>query len=116
METSMSDDDDVDDAALADMIRQDRALEWQTHWYWKDKPVGERGAARDILEQAGLRVEGLRSREAGQDPPDCEAMVDGQWSGIEVTALVHQKNLERAAKGKRQYFSWPREALLEKLQ
>src|SRR3954469_14240608 len=85
----------------------------QTYWYWNDKPVGERGAARNILAEAGMRVVGLRS--CDRDPPDCEATVDELWTGIEVTELTHRKTLERSLKGKRQHFAWPREALLSEL-
>jgi hypothetical protein len=101
------------DEELAAVIRENvRAV--QTYWYWKDKPVGERGAAHDVLTEAGMTVKGLRS--CDQDPPDCEAMVDGLWTGIEFTELTHRKALERSLKGERQYFTWPREALLSELQ
>src|SRR5580693_3241098 len=74
--------------------------EWNAFWFWRDKPVAERGIARNILEVAGLQVDGLRSLD--QDPPDCEATLDGQFSGIEVTELVHQPTLERSIKAVRQ--------------
>jgi hypothetical protein len=58
----------------------------------------ERGAARDVLTCAGLKVTDLRSRPDKQDPPDCEAIIGGQRCGIEVTELIHQKALERSLK------------------
>jgi hypothetical protein len=74
----------------------------QTCWYWKDKPVGERRVARKVLAQVGMTVEGLRS--CDYDPPDCEATVNGFWTGIEVTELTHSRTLERSLKGERHYF------------
>ena len=65
---------------------------WQDYWEWNDKPVKEWGAAKDVLEAAGVKIVGLRSRE--DDPPDCEAFPDGQWSGIEVSELVCRQTLE----------------------
>ncbi|MDO8401691.1 MAG: hypothetical protein Q7T45_28170 [Bradyrhizobium sp.] len=62
------------------------------------------------------------------DPPDCEAMVDGQWSGIEITELVDQKTLERSLKALKQraigkeperpegYFVWGAVDLISRLQ
>jgi hypothetical protein len=100
--------------------------ECNAFWFWRDKPVAERGIARNILKEAGLQVDGLRSLD--QDPPDCEATLDGQFSGIEVTELVHQPTLERSIKAVRQrsrgeepqkpeaYFDWDRDDLIAALQ
>jgi hypothetical protein len=92
---------------------------WNGFWAWGDKPIAERGSARQILEQGGVHVVDLVSRDAGQDPPDCEAMLDGLFSGVEVTELVHHPTLERSLKaiklrkaGKEAYFDWDRDALL----
>jgi hypothetical protein len=98
--------------------------EWSTFWYLGDKPVAERVNARLILEQAGVRVEGLVSRET----PDCEGMLDGKWSGVEITELLDQPVLERSIRAVRQrnkgvepekaeaHFVWSRDDLLTKLQ
>jgi hypothetical protein len=100
--------------------------EWNGFWFWRDKPVGESGAAREILEAANVQVTGLKSLD--QDPPDCEATLDGQFSGIEVTELVHRPTLERSIKAVRQrsrgeeprkpeaYFLWERDDLIAALQ
>ena len=116
----MSDDDDFEQLVLANK------REWNSFWFWRDKPVGERGIARDILEKAGVQVDGLKSLD--QDPPDCEATLDGQFSGIEVTELVHRATLERSIKAVRQrsrgeepqkpeaYFIWGRDDLVAALQ
>ncbi|TWT02928.1 hypothetical protein [Reyranella sp. CPCC 100927] len=99
-----------------------------SYWAWRDKPIAERGAADTILRAAGLRVDRLVSRGEGQDPPDCEGMVDGLWSGIEVTELVHRETLEQSITAIRQrnagresrlpvaYFEWARGDLLAALQ
>jgi hypothetical protein len=124
--------DDADDEPADDM-RFFRALiekvrGWNSYWTWPDKPVAERGAASEILEAAGVHVVDLVSREPGQDPPDCEATLDGLFSGVELTELVHEPTLKRSLKaikvrkaGKKPtrpeaYFVWDREALLSKLQ
>ena len=99
---------------------------WVGFWTWRDKPMAERGAADTILRQAKFQVEQLKSRRA--DPPDCEAMLDRQWSAIEVTELVHEKTLARSVKAIKEraagrepekpeaYFNWDRADLLRALQ
>jgi hypothetical protein len=121
--SSMTDDDDDDDADLKGLILAN-TREWNGFWFWRDKPVGERGAAREVLEAAKVEVTDLRSLD--QDPPDCEATLDGQ--GIEVTELVHRPTLERSIKAVRQrargeeprkpeaYFNWGRDDFVDALQ
>jgi hypothetical protein len=116
----MNDDENFEQLVLANK------REWNSFWFWRDKPVGERGIARDVLEGAGVQVDGLRSLDP--DPPDCEAILDGQFSGIEITELVHRATLERSIKAVRQrsrgedpqkpeaYFVWQRDDLIEALQ
>jgi len=116
----MNDDENFEQLILAN------TREWNSFWFWRDKPVGESGAARNILEAAKIQVTGLKS--LVQDPPDCEATLDGQFSGIEVTELVHRPTLERSIKAVRQrsrgeepekpeaYFIWDRDYLVEVLQ
>jgi hypothetical protein len=116
----MSDDDDFEQLVLANK------REWNSFWFRRDKPVGERGIARDILEAAGVQVDGMQSLH--QDPPDCEATLNGRFSGIEVTELVHRPTLERSIKAVRQrsrgeeprepeaYFLWERADLISALQ
>jgi len=114
------DDDNRKPGELARII-QANSRPWNGFWYWRDKPVGEHGAAINILEAAGLDVRGLKS---AQDPPDCEGFVDGVWSGVEVTELVHETTLRRSIKATKQraagiepdrpeaYFVWERDDLL----
>ena len=96
--------------ALASMTRKGG----RDYWYWKDKPVMECGAAKDVLTAAGLNIEGITSR--ADDPPDCEALVDGERCGIEVTELVHQKALELSIRGDEKFFAWERLDLCNALQ
>ncbi|KRR08268.1 hypothetical protein CQ12_37235 [Bradyrhizobium jicamae] len=115
------DDDDFEQLVLANK------REWNSFWFWRDKPVGESGIARNILEATGVQVDGLRSLDPN-DPPDCEATLDGQFSGVEVTELVHRPTLERSIKAVRQrsrgeeprkpeaYFDWHRDDLIAALQ
>lgn len=91
----MNDDEPADD--LRKLIEKN-ARPWNSFWSWRDKPIGEHGQASEILKAAGLKVEGLVSRPEGQDPPDCEGLLDGQRSGVEVTELVHRPTLERSLK------------------
>jgi hypothetical protein len=99
---------------------------WQDYWDWNDKPVKECGAVRDVLEAAKVKFTGLRRCE--DDPPDCEAFIDDQRSGIEHSELVCQKNLEVNIRGVRRRAAnappkltgpaaeWPREFLLAAIQ
>jgi hypothetical protein len=123
----MSDEDAGDLSSLTEAIEAN-ARSWNSYWSWKDKPVGERGAAYTILKAAGIHAEDLVSREEGQDPPDCEATVDDCLTGIEVTELVHRPTLERSLKAQKHralgkepkqgeaYFVWERADLLVALQ
>src|SRR4051812_13709495 len=80
-------DDDADDMRSFRALIEANVRGWNSYWAWRDKPIGERGAAHEILEGAGVHVVGLVSRQPGQDPPDCEATLDGLFSGVEVTEL-----------------------------
>jgi hypothetical protein len=61
----------------------------------------ERRAALDILQAGGVKVEGLISRKTGEDPPDCEGVLDGRFSGVEVTELVDQETLQHSIRATR---------------
>jgi hypothetical protein len=56
---------------------------------WDDRPVQERNIARTMLEHAGFEISAFASRD--DDPPDCEGVLDGKRSAIEVTRLNHEK-------------------------
>jgi hypothetical protein len=95
-------------------------------WDWDDRPIQERGAARQILESASFEVSVFKSRE--DDPPDCEGTLDGQWSAIEVTRLTHEKARAQNMKVQKRraaghepekpevFFYWERDDLLRELQ
>jgi hypothetical protein len=84
-------------------------------WYWKDKPVMEAGVARTVLESAGCEFQQLHSRHR-EDPPDCEAIIEGLRYGIEVTELVDEATLKAAIKGNSQFVLWARDQLCAELQ
>lgn len=100
---------------------------WNGFWAWKDKPVGELGAAREILAAAGIDVGHLISR-GKDDPPDCEAAIDGCRVAVEITELVHEPTLRRSLKALKQrasgeepneseaYFVWQQADLIQALQ
>jgi hypothetical protein len=102
--------------------------DWNVFWHWLEKPVREKGAAREILCSGGVDVVSLASRDEREQPPDCEAMLDGCWSGIEVPELVHQQMARRASRARREraagkepkrpeaFFDWDRSDLLSTLQ
>lgn len=115
-------DDEYDDALIEalETVRPVRG-------YWTggaDRALAERGNAKMVLEAAGHQVGVLRSRVDGEDPPDCEGLVDGQWCGIEVTELVDRETLKASMKNLRQhpdgsggmYLNWTKEQLVGALQ
>lgn len=118
--------DNSDEANIRAIINAN-VRPWDSFWYWRDKPVGEVGAAKEILQHAGIEMTDLVSR-GNQDPPDCEGKLDGLWSAIEVTELVHQPTLERSIKAQLQraagrepeepeaYFAWQRNDLIAAIQ
>lgn len=84
-------------------------------WYWKDKPQMELGVVETLLEAAEFDVADLTAR--ADDPPDCEALVNGECCGIEATELVHQKALKRSVSGDQElHFIWDKESLCKELQ
>jgi hypothetical protein len=121
----MSDEDDVW-RSLGETI-ETNVRPWNGYWSWKDKPIGELGAAREILAVAGIEVRDLVSR-GKDDPPDCEANIDGCRIAVEVTELVHEPTLKRALKALKQrasgtepnrpeaYFLWQQADLVHALQ
>jgi hypothetical protein len=102
--------------------------EWQVGRFWRDKPVRERISAKHVLTAAGLDVRDIRSVPEIDQPPDCEAMIDGQWCGIEHTELVNEPTLKRSIRARRErqagknpekpeaYFLWTQASLLAALQ
>jgi hypothetical protein len=70
-------------------------------WFWRDRPIMERRAALDILQVGGVKVADLISRKTGEDPPDCEGVLDGRFSGVEVTELVDQETLQLSIRATR---------------
>jgi hypothetical protein len=113
------------DAALRDFCTNDeirKALKenmtrssGRDFWYWKDKPQMEVGVVETLLEEAELDFFDLIAR--ADDPPDCEAIVNGERCGIEATELVHQKALKRSIAGDQElHFVWDKQSLCKELQ
>jgi hypothetical protein len=72
-------------------------------------------AVREILLTAG-RIEGDVTNRT-DDPPDCEAVIDGERCGIEATELVHQEALQRTKQsGQELHFVWDKENFCRELQ
>jgi hypothetical protein len=90
-------------------------------WDWPNKPVKERVVARQILLDAKFEVTKFGSRR--DDPPDCEGLLDGQWSAVELTQLMHEKARAQSMKAIKQqpeqpekYYSWDRDEVLRAIQ
>jgi len=86
------------------------------YWHWYEKQVGELGASTSILGAAGFSVERLVSCSDANAPPDCEATIDGEHAGIEVTELVDQESLERSIRGQTTWFHWDQQTLTQRIQ
>jgi len=113
----MNEEDNHLDSDTLEMLSNNTRAGHGDYWYWRDKPEGEYGAAKSVLEDAGRRVEGLRSLPREEQHPDLEADIDGQRSAIEVTELVHQESLQRSIREKCcYYFEWSRDSFLNTLQ
>jgi hypothetical protein len=70
---------------------------WLAYWALGGrlyKAHRERDAVQTVLSGAGLEVHDIRSLK--NDPPDCEATVNGLRCGIEVTELVQEKLLTQS--------------------
>jgi hypothetical protein len=121
----MSDEDADDQRSLGETI-ETNIRPWNGYWSWKDKPIGELGAAREILAMAGIDAHDLVSRK--DDPPDCEGTIDGCRTAVEVTELVHEPTLKRSLKALKQrasgtepnkpeaYFVWQQADLMDAIQ
>jgi hypothetical protein len=90
-------------------------------WDWPEKRVQEHGAALQILLAAKFEVTKFGSRQ--DDPPDCEGLLDGRWSAVEVTQLMHEKARAQSMKAIKQqpekpeaYYLWDRDDVLRAIQ
>ena len=89
----MTDNEGDDLAAFKCYVDQLRPVQGLRSRKPEYRPTEELCTIREILTSAGFTLEGLRSR--AKDPPDCEAHVDGKWSGIEHTELIEAETMER---------------------
>jgi hypothetical protein len=90
---------------------------WDRHGHGKS--VTEPVQAREILLAAGFAVTEFGSRQ--DDPPDCEGRLDGQWSAVELTQLMHEEARAQSVEAIKQqkpevYFSWERKDVLRTIQ
>jgi hypothetical protein len=90
-------------------------------WDRPEKSAQERQAALQILVHAKFEVAEFRSRQ--DDPPDCEGLLDGQWSAVEVTQLMHENARAQSMKAIKQqpeepevYYRWGRDDVLRAIQ
>jgi hypothetical protein len=88
---------------FAEIARNTR--EANSYGYWKDRPVMNDGITREVLKDRSWPFEQLRSRDRQdrQDAPDCEAIVNGWRTGIELTELMHQQTLEANIKTNKRF-------------
>jgi hypothetical protein len=114
--TADADDDDLIFEALkeaATALRQGGGFRFSAESY---RQIEEREDARDALQAAQLNFERLVHHGKGEDPPDCEAVVDGDRWGIELTELLHQASLEQRVNGDGSaHHEWTREDFLAAL-
>jgi hypothetical protein len=87
---------------------------------WTDRPIQERGIARTFLDALRRTTEETltfaRSRGPGEDPPDCELVTDaGETIGLEITELVDQRAVEKAARGSYNWADWTAASLRQRI-
>jgi hypothetical protein len=105
----MSFDDDVI-GELNRAVRNQRP--YAGFFAWQDREVAEWGVAESFATAAsaepGFPLQNLRSRGAGNDPPDCEALdADGRSIAIEITELVDGDMIAAARRSsRRQWRTW----------
>jgi hypothetical protein len=113
--------DDGDEEALKEVIDQMRRFQGARSTKRKHRDLEELDDARRVLDAAGIAFSELRHNEPQRDPPDCEAIIDGQLCGIEVTEFAHQRKLGRSIKaiktgeGRVEYHEWTRDGFLRQL-
>ena len=93
-------------------------------WDFHNKTEMECSAAEIILKAAEFDVSRLHRPK--KHPPDCEGMLDGLWSAVELTRLTHQGARTQTQKARKErragrkpktfeaYYEWDREDLLRK--
>jgi hypothetical protein len=119
-DTPSNDEDDFNEA-LIEAIDQMRPFQGVRSTKREYRDLEELDDATRVLEAAGIAFGELRHNDPQRDPPDCEAIIDGQLCGIEVTEFVHQRKLGKSIKaiksgsGKVEYHEWTRDEFLQQL-
>jgi hypothetical protein len=115
------DNDDEFNAALIAAVNQMRSYQGARSTKREYRDLEELDDAKRVLEAAGIAYSDLRHNDPRYDPPDCEAIVDGQLCGIEVTEFAHQHKLGKSIKaiksgsGKVEHHDWTRDEFLQQL-
>lgn len=97
--------DDIDWARLAEEFKKNHRPH-AGHFSWEtNRELAEWGVLQEfanaLAHDDGLFFSQARHRDAGNDPPDCEALVaDGSRIGIEITELVDDRSAAAARLGK----------------
>jgi hypothetical protein len=99
-------DDEDDNAALAKVVADLRKIGGFRFISPEGKATNERWDAVNALRALGLPYADFKHRK-GDDPPDCQAIVNGELWGIEVTELLDASM---------RYREWTREDFLAALQ
>lgn len=106
----MSSDPELDLDGVRDVIaalRGDGSFRMKNRHFLQ---MQERDDAREAMRRFGVVPEKVRSRPAHEDPPDCEALHEGERWAIEVTELVHRPSLKQRLAGNPVHHDWePRE-------
>lgn len=116
-----SDDEDTFGEALKEAIDQMRPFQGARSTKREYRDLEELDDARRVLEAAGIAYSDLRHNDPRHDPPDCEAIIDGQLCGIEVTEFAHQRKLGRSIRavktgqGRIEHHEWTRDEFLRQL-
>ncbi len=80
-----------------------------------DRPIVERMWVEHFLKAARFSVQRLVARNAHEDPPDCEAIVDGARAGIEATEIIYG-GTAASFDHMVQHFEWSRPSFLARVQ
>jgi hypothetical protein len=83
---------------------------------WPDKATQEKFVVATAFASAGLDAREVESR-GNDDPPDCQAVLDGKLVGIEVTEFVSQEAIEEYKISKTDWggVSWDRAGFVNHL-
>src|SRR5690242_17712718 len=83
---------------------------------WHDKSMKELEVVPEAFTEAGITISDLQKQPELNHPPDCQALLDQERVGIEVTELVAREVIERYKRdGTVLWKVWSRAAFLRRL-